>query len=691
MPKWLSEEFCFLETALKLSAGRHILNRFYSTAGRSAATVLIVVSLAFISCGKKEVPNLSIADSSSLETKRYTYRTTGSSPTTWSPTDWQMTSDRLPLDYTTDGLYEFNLNETRDGYVIEPGMAQDMPEDVTASYAGRYGVPQDAGKGYAWKIRLRDDLYWDNGEKIDVSSFVYSVQQFLNPKMKNYRASVLYADSLPIVGAEAYYEGTGSWEDVGFIQDDELTFTIVLKNPMTPFMFFYSSGSLILVRKDLYEAGKQESGDIVKSSYGTGLDSSASYGPYKIAAFQADKSMTFVRNEKWRGYHDGKHEGQYQTSSIYVQYIVEHQTVLSLFLQGELDDTALDAKDLEKYASSEYRLMTPLSYTWKFSFNIDHDSLKKENVNGENHLAISNINFRHGVSLALDRQKYCDTVTIGSAPGYGLINYSFVADPDRNILYRDTTQAKAALTKFYGTRHYEDITGYDIVEARRYFAKAYEELAAAGDVHDGDRFVIDFHTFSSDDTYMRTVAYIQDAINEASKGTPFEGRVLVRQVTDQKYYDNMQKGNVDLAMTAWGGSSFDPYSVLWCYCTSEALNEYGFDPYTEMHTIEVNGKPETMSLNQWYQELCTGRYVTAPFDLRNWILASCEVKLLSYYNMIPVRYHNSNSMISHRIIEGADHYINDLVMRGGIQYMTYTMDDDEWAAYCEANNRQLQY
>ena len=35
--------------------------------------------------------------------------------------------------------------------------------------------------------------------------------------------------------------------------------------------------------------------------------------------------------------------------------------------------------------------------------------------------------------------------------------------------------------------------------------------------------------------------------------------------------------------------------------------------------------------------------------------------------------------------------INDLVKRGGLQYMTYTMDDDEWAAYCEANGRQLQY
>ncbi len=654
---------------------------------------LFALSVFLLSCGKKEppAPVENVEEPPVVFNGNYTYRTTGSAPSTWSPTDWQTASDSLPLDYACDALYEFNLNGTRDGFVIEPGMAVDMPADVTASYAGRYGIPSDAKEGYAWKIRLRDDLCWDDGQKIDASSFIYSAQQFLNPKMKNYRASILYADSLPIVGAEAYYKGEGSWDDVGFIRDDDLSFTIVLKNSLSPFMFLYNSSSLLLLREDLYEAGKKETGDLVKSSYGTSLESFASYGPYKISAYQADKSMTFARNERWRGYHDGRHVGQYQTSGIYVQYIVEHQTILSLFLQGELDDTSLVAKDLEKYGTSEYHLINPLSYTWKFSFNIDRNALKKENVNGENHLAPANINFRHGVSLALDRQKYCDTVTVGSTPGYGLINYSFVADPDDNILYRDTPEAKAMLTDFYGTDSYEDITGYDIEAARSYFRKAWSELAASGDAKAGDRFFIDFHTFSSDEIYMQTVAYLQDAINEAARGTPFDGKITVRQVTDQNYYDNMKNGNVDLAMTAWGGSSFDPYDVLWCYCTQEALNEYGFDPEKEMHTIVLDGKSVTKSLYGWYMALCTGEYSSAPFDMRNYILASCEGKLLSYYNMIPVRYHNSNVMMSQRVVNGADFYINDLVKRGGLQYMTYTMDDDEWAAYCEANGRQLQY
>lgn len=673
--------------------GRHILKKAlciakvtrFAFAGVTLS-LLLAVSCSLLSCAKKNQ-----AGQNDSGARSYTYRTTGSAPSSWSPTDCQTTSDTFPIIYTCDALYEFNLNESRDGYVIEPGMASEMPEDVTRSYAGRYGIPEDATEGFAWKIRLRDGLCWDNGEKIDSSSFEYSVQQFLNPKMKNFRASLFCQDSLPLVGGEEYYEGNGVWEDVGFIKDGDLEFTLILTASLSPFMFLYNSSSLNLLRKDLYEANKKESGDIIKSSYGTSLETSASYGPYKISAFQADKSMTFVRNESWRGWKDPRYAGQYQTTGIYMQYISEHQTVLSLFLQGELDDTALDAKDLEKYGSSEYRLVTPLPYTWKFSFNIDKDSLRKENSDGENHLAISNINFRHGISLALDRQKYCDTVTIGSTPGYGLISNSYISNPDTNELYRDTPEAKAAMMEFYGTDSYEDITGYDIEQARSYFEKAYEELLDAGDIRPGDRFYIDFHTFSSDDSYMKTVAYIQDAVDTATKGTQFEGRVKIRQVTDPDYYDNMRTGNVDLAMTAWGGASFDPYGVLWCYCTSDALNEYGFDPVAEVNTIELGGKSITKSMNAWYKALCSGEYSSAPYAVRNKILASCEKKLLSYYNMIPLRYHNSNSMISQRVVNGADFYINDLVKRGGIQYMTYTMDDDEWAAYCEANGRQLRY
>lgn len=43
------------------------------------------------------------------------------------------------------------MNETKDGYDIVCELAEELPVDVTANYAGNatYGVPADATEGYA--------------------------------------------------------------------------------------------------------------------------------------------------------------------------------------------------------------------------------------------------------------------------------------------------------------------------------------------------------------------------------------------------------------------------------------------------------------------------------------------------------------------------------------------------------------
>ena len=653
-----------------------------------AAAVLSAVACLLVSCGKKDEAKVSADD-----TATYTYSFAITPVQTWNPTDMSMANESKIFGYTSSGLYEYALNDTKDGYKAVCEMAEAFPEDVTAEYAGKspYHVPAGADSGYAWKIKLRKDPCWDNGTPIDAATYEYSLKQFLNPQMKNYRSGNFYEERLIIANAEAYYEGEGNWDDVGFIKDDSYTMTFVLDQPLTPFMFVYNIGLLSPLREDLYEGNKQQSGDIVKSSYNTSVESSASCGPYKVTAYQPEKSMMLSRNEKWYGYSDGRHKDEYQTTNIYIQFISEPATQLSLFLQGKLSEVSLTVNDLPKYAASEYRVINPLSYTWKFSFNSDKESLKREDSAGINHSFIANKDFRHAVSLALDRHKYVETIDIGSTPGFGLVNYSYVADPETNSLYRDTAQAQEALCEFYGTSNIDDITGYDLANAREYMDKAYRALLADGSIKDTDRFQIDLHMAVASPGNVRRTAFLQEAIDGAAEGTGFEGKVKVTLVTDQDYYNNMKKGNVDAAITGWGGASFDPYGILWCYCTKEALSEYGFDPETETCTITINGRELTKTYTGWYNALCNGEYVTADIATRCAVLAGVEKALLGTYIMLPVSYWNSNVLVSQRVIEGADIYINDLVERGGIQARHYTMNDEEWEAYCAENNYQLKY
>ena len=85
------------------------------------------------------------------EGETYTYHGTYSGVSTWSPTDWDISSEYDMLGYTVTPFYGFWMNETKDGYDIVPELAAEFPVDVTAAYAGNavYGVPADATEGYA--------------------------------------------------------------------------------------------------------------------------------------------------------------------------------------------------------------------------------------------------------------------------------------------------------------------------------------------------------------------------------------------------------------------------------------------------------------------------------------------------------------------------------------------------------------
>ena len=614
---------------------------------------------------------------------RYTYRTTSTSPSTWNPAEYKLGDEATVISFTSSALYEFVISSNPEGYELICELASDFPQDVSALYGREEGI--------AWLINLNPLATWDDGTPITAYTYEYSVKQYLNPQMKNYRASSWYQDTLALSGAQAYYEGKSSWSDVGFIVNGEHSFTLILSKPQTLFFVEYGLTNPFLLHERLFEANKKETGGLVKTSYGTSIETSASCGPYKISRYQADKSMHFVRNESWYGWSDGRHENLYQTTDIDLQFITDHNTIINLFLQGKIDDVGLDANDLQKYGNSDYRYDTPLSYTWKLSFNIDKESLKKEEVPGINHSIISYVDFRHALSLALDRQKYVNTISPASDVGLGLINYSYVCDPETGELYRESEQAKRILCEIYDTQNVEDITGYDIDKARALMQRAYDKAFSNGDIKAGDKVQVDYHTYNTSDTNTNSVAFMQDAFNEASKGTSLEGRINVKMVTDENYYTNMKNGAVDVAMTGWGGSTFDPYGILWCYADADALNEYGFDPYKETVTINLDGKNITKSYNAWYIALCEGEYVRSDMETRKTILAECEKGLLLHYNMIPIRYWTSVSLNSHRILEGSEVFVNSLVGFGGLREKQFTMDDKDWDAYCERNNYQLTY
>ena len=653
-----------------------------------ALLMAVCMMLSVVACGSDK------AD----EDATYTYHGTTSSISTWNPTDWMYSSEAEIIGYTTSPLYAFNMNEDKTGYVIEPEVATKAPEDVTAEYAGNetYGVPADATEGYAYRVEIRDDFCWADGTKITADDYLYTVSQFINPEMQNYRASGFTTGSGALANGQAYLDGEEgvTFDQVGIIKNDDHTITFVYANPVSLFNFYYNHGSMYLLNEKMYEANKTDADGLIKSSYNTDADKAASCGPYIVTEYQEDKIVKLAKNEKWYGYSDEKHEGQYQTTNIELQDIEEHTTVVNMFLQGNLDTLTLSVDDMEKYGTSDYVYYAPNSYTYNFTINSDFDSLKAlddEGEEGRNRTILSYKDFRKAISLCMDRSDYTASTTAGSVPGFGLLNDMYMNDPENMIRYRDTEQAQQVLKDVYGVSDLADLTAYDKEEASKLFVAAYEQCLADGNISETDTIYIEYHTFDSEANTHKMVDYLQQSMDAAVEGTVLEGRIEIKLLEDPELYYNQPNGLVDLAQTAWGGSDLDPFSMMECYVDPNYKGEYGYDPMTDEITINIDGEDITMSTNAWHVELMYGAYATADMDTRLDILAALEKAVLLQYDAIPLYAQTECVLYSHRIVLGSSEFINSVLGFGGIQYMTYTMNDAEWAEYCSENNNQLTY
>lgn len=652
----------------------------------------------------------------------YTYREYISSTggMNWSPLNWQTSSDSYILDYTTTGFYRFAPNSDLSGWTIVDEMAQGAPEDVTDQYIGQYGI-QSGESARAWKINLNPNACWADGTPINADTYIYSYQELLNGKMMNARADSLYAGDFAIVGAKDYLYGKTTWNNVGIKKVGEYAIVLVTTTSIVDPDFYvpYNLTSTYLVYEPLWEQCKRyfdadgnavsaNSANVasITTSYATSLDTSMSYGPYKLTAFEQDKSITLERNTLWHGYSDGKHFGQYQADKITCQVISNQSTALLSFLSGNLDRVDLSTSDMDKYATSDYIRYIPQSYTTKLTFNTDVEALSKRGTQ-----ILSNANFRFGFSLAIDRTKFASSYTSAGAPGYGLLNDVYVYDPYTGSSYRDSEPAKNALVQLYGLTYgdggeyatlddaYNAITGYNTELAQQYMQLAYDEAVESG-LYDGvSNIVLQLSVYQNDDIYTQMYHALNDALQTACQGTGFEGKVSLNLTVDEDYYATMESGLTDIIFSTWGGSAYDPYSLLYnCYCDGgieqyPSQMEYGFDSSAVTVELKLNGVTYRASLQDWAR-WCAGdsdAVVTttsgAPLrafrefdaDTRCAIYSDLEYAYLSQAVAVPLYYRNNATLLSQKGSYPLDEYM-DLVEFGGIAFYTFNYTDSQWAS-----------
>lgn len=527
----------------------------------------------------------------------------------------------------------------------------------------------------------------------------------------------------------------GSNGGVGLLKTGTYKIVLILNSAVDDFTLKYKLSSTWLVNKDLYEKCKVTTGGLVSSTYGTSLNTYISYGPYKLSSFYNDNSYTMKTNEYWYGYSDGRHDGQFQTTSVNFTYLdpsTAKSTSLQLFMQGKLDDYSLDGSEMPAYGNSRYLYTTPESYTYQFFICTDYGKLHERDTSSANHSVLSLQSFRKALSYSIQRATYCTKYDPASEPGFGVLNYLYVIDPETGATYRDTEEAKRVVLEvndfketdsgwtsnngnIYGDIDdaYEAVTGYDKALAAKLFEQAYAEAVAQGIYTAGTPVVIDR---GSTGVSANGTAFLNDLngwiadVLASCTGATFPSVTLVyntRYNTSATYWAAVKGGDIDLAFSAWGGSAMSPWSTIYnCYIDKGNTLNYGFTEIAENLnlTIAADGGDITATLSDWakwlanYQEDSDyqginlskklGILAEADMDFKVKVLAECEKAQLLTYSNLPIFYSAQNALHSAKYNLGTESYLQ-LLEFGGVRHISYNYTDAEWAAWVSSQGGDL--
>ena len=554
------------------------------------------------------------------------------------------------------------------------------------------------------------------------------------------RCGVEYDDaSLVDMLKEMLFYNTGrltdkfDFADVGLYKSGEYELTYINQDPCEEFYFLSNLTGNWIVKTDIYDAGMEKKGDLYATNYGTSAETYRSFGPYKLVSFQKDKLFVMEKNDQWYGWTDGKHNGQYQTTAIKCQVIADHNTALMEFKKGNLDGIELASADMPTYKMSDYLLKTDQTYTYRYIFGTDINTLKAleaESGGTVNKRILSYKDFRKAISLAIDRADFTKQATPAYKPAYYLFNYLYYYDIANNSesIYRNTDEARNAVLRLYGIEYgqgktyataeeaYASVTGYDVEEAKRLFTAAYEAAKADGNYTDGQEIVINCmcsaaSTLDEDDTKQQEL--LNKYVAAATVGTPLEGKIsFVFKCGASKRYQDVANGKIEMIRGAWGGAAFYPFSTIRVYTEPDymgglsAIHEScGWDPTQVKTTVTADfyGTGETKTeehyLNEWAILINGNLYneddeikekaFTNP-DAKLAVMSALEYEVLNAYQCIPFAAETAASLFSKKIKYATLDY-NIMYGYGGIRLMTYNYDDEAWAAYVKEQGGTLSY
>lgn len=332
--------------------------------------------------------------------KEYTYNAYQSALSdNWNPHTWETNADDAMRRYFVTPWVDTTVDNSEEGEYQKVFLAATSIDDVTAAHQDdltKYGCTLPAGKtasdikeGYVYEIKLNPEICWEDGTKITADDYIYSMQQLLNPDMKNYRANNYYDGDYAVAGGRKYFYSKTAGYYVPYAGTyASLDDAVAAGEVFIDCYGFWNAEGYMDANGNKVPQYVNINDETKYSADGKGDDEFSGkslftdYGPYlQIGTGYEQYAVVWQDNADMGAGYDVV--GFYKVDDYTVRYVGQEATEYNLMVLGQLDGSFLVYKDLyEKLKDTTGELVTTsygtskettMSYgVWKFeSFQED--------------------------------------------------------------------------------------------------------------------------------------------------------------------------------------------------------------------------------------------------------------------------------------------------------------------------------
>jgi oligopeptide transport system substrate-binding protein len=316
---------------------------------------------------------------------------------------------------------------------LDPGLATDTVSadmlyntmDPLIKLGPPPGLKATPNAASSWSVRgtnltlnLRRNVRWTNGKPVTASDYVWSWLRTISPELGADYAYQFYG----IKGAEAYNgcksNCAAARAKVGLKALGPYKLRIQLDGPQPWFIQQLSHTSFLPVNKAaVTRHGRKwtEPGNIVTN------------GPFKLAAWRHDASVTLVKNTRWRNAKSVK------LTRIEMPIIVDGTTAENAFQAGNVDvnTNSVPPVDVPKWKKTKFWKVYQALGTYYYGFNVKN---------------IPDVNQRRAMAFSIDRTAIVRYITqAGQVPARGFTPAGISGGP--TITRNSSMPAKAQPAK----------------------------------------------------------------------------------------------------------------------------------------------------------------------------------------------------------------------------------------------------